>query len=103
MLEVPEVDERREALARLRGVEGRVYVRVAGFDPVFAIADEDLERENDTKTSSVHFLRFELTPEMVKAVKAAASIGVGIDHPSYAHAVPSVPGEVRDSLAEDLT
>ena len=102
MLEFPEAEERREALARLRGVEDRVYVRVEGFDPVFAIADEDLDRENDTKTSAVHFLRFDLTPEMAKAVKAGASIGAGIDHPSYAFAVPAVSGEQRDSLAADL-
>lgn len=102
LLEFPDPEERRDALGRLRGVEGRVYVRVEGHDPVFAIADEDLERENDEKTSSVHFLRFELTPAMVGSVRAGGNVGVGIDHPSYAHTVPSVPAPMRRSLAADL-
>lgn len=102
LLEFPDPEERRDALGRLRGVEGRVYVRVEGHDPVFAIADEDLERENDEKTSSVHFLRFELTPEMVASVRTGGNVGVGIDHPSYTHAVPSLPAAMRRSLAADL-
>jgi hypothetical protein len=102
MVEYPDVDERRQALAELRGVERRVWVRVAGFDPVFAIADEDLEREDETKTSSVHFMRFELTPEMRRAVKAGAAIAMGIDHPRYRHSVEAIAPAVRDSLAQDL-
>jgi hypothetical protein len=102
MLEYPDPEIRREALAKLKGVEDRTYVRVGGFDPVFAIADEDLERENETKTSSVHFLRFELTPDMVRAVKSGSDVSVGIDHPAYTHAVAPLPPAVRDSLAEDL-
>ena len=102
MLEYDDIDERQAALQQLKGVEDRVWVRVDGFDPVFAIADEDLERENETKTSSVHFLRFELTREMAQAVKRGAGIGVGIDHPQYRHALEQVPGPVRDSLAADL-
>ncbi len=102
LLEFPDPEERREALARLRGVEGQVYVRVEGHDPVFAIADEDLERENEQKTSSVHFLRFELTPAMVASVRAGGNVGVGIDHPSYTHSVPAVPAAMRRSLAADL-
>jgi len=102
MIEYPDAEERRKALAELKGVERRVWVRVAGFTPVYAIADEDLEREDETKTSSVHFMRFELTPEMRRAVKAGAAIGAGIDHPHYRHTVEAVAPAVRDSLAQDL-
>jgi hypothetical protein len=103
MMEYPDVEERRRALARLKGVEDRVWVRVAGLEPVYAIADEDLEREDETKTSSVHFLRFELTPEMRRAVKEGASIAMGIDHEHYRHSVDAVARPVRDALAQDLT
>ncbi|HUG79439.1 MAG TPA: DUF3501 family protein [Burkholderiales bacterium] len=102
MMEYPDAEERRKALAELKGVEQRVWVRVAGFDPVYAIADEDLEREDETKTSSVHFMRFELTPEMRRAVKAGAAIAAGIDHERYRHSVEAVAPAVRDSLALDL-
>jgi hypothetical protein len=102
MMEYPDVEERRKALAGLKGVERRVWLRVAGFDPVYAIADEDLEREDETKTSSVHFMRFELTPEMRRAVKGGAAIAAGIDHPRYRHSVDAVAPAVRDSLAQDL-
>jgi hypothetical protein len=102
MMEYPDAEERRKALAELKGVERRVWVRVAGFDPVYAIADEDLEREDETKTSSVHFMRFELTPEMRRAVKAGAASAAGIDHERYRHSVEAVAPAVRDSLALDL-
>jgi hypothetical protein len=102
MMEYADAEERRKALAELKGVERRVWVRVAGFDPVYAIADEDLEREDETKTSSVHFMRFELTPEMRRAVKAGAAIAAGIDHERYRHSVEAVAPAVRDSLALDL-
>jgi hypothetical protein len=102
MMEYPDAEERRKALAELKGVERRVWVRVAGFDPVYAIADEDLEREDETKTSSVHFMRFELTPEMCRAVKAGAAIAASIDHERYRHSVEAVAPAVRDSLALDL-
>ena len=103
MVEFPEVEQRRVALAQLIGIEDRVWVQVADQAPVYAVADEDLERENAEKTSSVHFLRFELTPPMVAAVKAGAPIAMGIDHPAYAHRVPAVPAPIRDALAADLT
>jgi hypothetical protein len=103
LLEFPDADERRERLSQLKGVEDRCWVQVAGFDRVWAIADEDLERENDDKTSSVHFLRFELSPQMCAQVKAGAAIGAGIDHDNYRHAVASLPQNVRDSLAKDLS
>jgi hypothetical protein len=103
LLEFPDADERRERLSQLKGVEDRCWVQVAGFDRVWAIADEDLERENDDKTSSVHFLRFELSSQMCAQVKAGAAIGVGIDHDNYRHALASLPQNVRDSLAKDLS
>jgi hypothetical protein len=103
MVEYPEVEQRREALRRLKGVENHVWVRVAGFEPVRPIADEDLEREDEEKTSSVHFLRFELTPEMVAAVRQGAAVAMGIDHPAYTHRVDPVPSATRDSLAKDLS
>lgn len=102
MIEYPDIEERRIMLKRLKGIEDRTWVRVAGFDKVYAIADEDLERENEEKTSSVHFLRFELTPEMIAAVKGGAAIGVGVDHPEYTFALEPVPENVRASLANDL-
>jgi hypothetical protein len=102
LLEFPDVDERRERLSQLKGVEDRCWVQVAGCERVYAIADEDLERENDDKTSSVHFLRFELSPQMCAQVKAGAAIGAGIDHDNYRHAVASLPQNVRESLAKDI-
>jgi hypothetical protein len=83
LLEFPDVDERRQRLSQLKGVEDRCWVQVAGGERVYAIADEDLERENDDKTSSVHFLRFELTAQMCAQVKAGAAIAAGVDHDSY--------------------
>jgi hypothetical protein len=102
LIEYPDPDERRVALAGLKGVEDRCWVQVAGCERVFAIADEDLERENDEKTSSVHFLRFELSPAMVAAAKGGAAVSVGIDHPNYRHEVEPVAPEVRDALVADL-
>jgi uncharacterized protein DUF3501 len=102
LLEFPDADERRERLAQLKGVEDRCWVQVTGCERVYAIADEDLERENDDKTSSVHFLRFELSPQMCAQVKAGAAIGAGIDHDNYRHAVASLPQNVRESIAKDI-
>jgi hypothetical protein len=102
LIEFPEVEERRARLAQLRGVEDRCWVEVAGAERVWAIADEDLERENDEKTSAVHFLRFELTPAMVAQARAGAAISIGIDHDNYRHALQPLPQNVRDSLAKDL-
>ncbi len=102
LLEYPDAAERQEALARLRDVESRVWARVAGHDPIWAIADEDLERSNETKTSSVHFLRFELTRSMIDAIKRGADVAIGIDHDGYRHRVDPVPRAARDSLAQDL-
>ncbi len=101
MIEYPDVAVRRARLAELIGVEDRVYVQVEGHDRVYAIADEDLERESDEKTSSVHFLRFELSPPMLRAVKDGAAIRAGVDHPKLTSEVTLSP-ESRDSLAGDL-
>ena len=101
LIEYEDVDERREALARLRGIEDRVWIQVDGFARVHAIADEDLERETDTKTSAVHFLRFELERDMIAALKAGAELALGIDHDVY-QATLQAPPETRASLAADL-
>jgi len=102
MLEFPDADQRKVELARLINIEHRVWVRVDGHDAVFALADEDLDRATDDKTSSVHFLRFELSPDMREAVKAGASLSVGIDHPHYNHSLAPVPEAVQTSLRQDL-
>ena len=101
-IEYAEENQRREMLGKLKGVEDRVWVRVDGFDPVFAIADEDLERENEEKTSAVHFLRFELSPGMIAAAKGGAAISAGVDHPHYPTSTGALPEPVRVSLASDL-
>lgn len=103
LIEFPDVEERRLALQRLKGVERSVWAQVAGFDKVRPFADEDLEREDEIKTSSVHFLRFELTPEMVRALQQGARVAMGIDHPAYRHHVDPIPAAVRDSLVRDLS
>ena len=102
MVEFPEVEERRAMLSQLIGVEDRVYVQVADFDRVFAIADEDLERADETKTSAVHFLRFELPPEQVAALKSGASLIAGIDHENYRVEVSPVADNIRASLINDF-
>jgi hypothetical protein len=102
LIEYEDVSERQAALARLRGIERKTWARIEGFDPVFAIADEDLDRENDEKTSAVHFLRFELERPMIAALKRRAALGFGIDHPAYAAAVPAVPDATRAALVADL-
>lgn len=103
LIEFPDPDVRKVQLEKLRGIEDRCFVQVAGCDRLFAIADEDLERENETKTSAVHFLRFELTETMAKALKGGASLGVGVDHPNYQHVIVAVEEHVRSALLADLT
>jgi len=103
LVEYEDENERRDALARLRGIEDAVWVRVAGFPSVQAIADEDLERENDTKTSAVHFVRFELTPPMIAAFKAGVTVAMGVDHPNYRAVVCAIAPVVQDSLASDFS
>jgi Protein of unknown function (DUF3501) len=102
MIEYPDAAERQRALARLKGIEDRVWVQVAGHARVHAIADEDLERENEDKTSAVHFLRFELDPGMRRALREGAALRLGVDHPEYSASVETAP-EVRAALAADLS
>lgn len=102
MIEYPDESERRAWLSRLIGIEDKVYVQVAGCERVYAIADEDLERENDQKTSSVHFMRFELTPAMVSALRGGAELAIGVDHPNYAARLQKVADASRASLMADL-
>ena len=101
LIEYPDVNERKRELARLIGVEDHLFVEVEGHARVYAIADEDMDRENDEKTSAVHFVRFELNPAMCAAVKAGASVKLGCDHTNYpAHL--NIPAESLASLASDL-
>jgi len=102
LIEYPDESERKQALSRLIGVEDKVWVQVAGCTRVFAIADEDLERETEEKTSSVHFLRFELTAAMKDALKQGQPLAMGIDHPNYGVSVEKVAEAVRQSLMNDL-
>ena len=102
LIEYPDEDLRRTMLQKLKGIEDRVWVQVEGCARVFAIADEDLERENEEKTSAVHFLRFELDQEMCRAVRYGVGISMGVDHPAYRAEVDALPADSRAALAEDL-
>ncbi len=101
MIEYSDVEERKRALARLIGIEKQTWVKIEGHEKVFPVANEDLERENEEKTSAVHFLRFELTPEMVTSLHAGANLRAGIDHPEYKFET-DVEKTVRDALIQDL-
>ena len=101
MIEYPDAAERQRELARLKGVEDRVWVQAAGCARVYAIADEDLKRENDEKTSAVHFLRFELDAQMRKVLRDGAGLTMGVDHPQYQASV-EVAAEIRAALVADL-
>ena len=103
MIEYPDPAERKRMLARLKGIEDHVWVRVeGGGDRVYAVADEDLERENEEKTSAVHFLRFDLPETMAQALKHGAGVAIGVDHPEYCAEIPAVPPNVRNALTADL-
>lgn len=102
MIEYPDVAERAVALSKLKGIEDRVWIQVEGCPRVYAIADEDLERENAEKTSAVHFLRFELNDEMVKALKYGVALSLGVDHRNYQAEIGAVADSVRASLMQDL-
>lgn len=102
LIEFPDPEVRRVQLEKLRGVEDRCWVQVAGLDRLFAIADEDLERENEVKTSAVHFLRFELSDAMAAALKGGAALAAGVDHPHYQHALTPLPDNVHAALLADL-
>jgi uncharacterized protein DUF3501 len=102
LIEFPDVAERQRQLALLIGLEDRCWVQVRGHERVYAIADEDLERETADKTSAVHFLRFELTAPMISALKTGAALAAGIDHDRYRHSIDPVPPPVRAALVADL-
>jgi uncharacterized protein DUF3501 len=102
LIEYTDPEVRRVQLEKLKGVEDRCWVQVSGFERVFAIADEDLERENEVKTSAVHFLRFELSAAMAAKLKSGAALAIGIDHPNYQHRIEPAPENIRAALAADL-
>ena len=102
MLEYDDPLERKAILSKLVGIESRTWVRVEGFEKVIPVADEDLERATEEKTSSVHFLRFELTDDMIMGLQEGKSLAAGIDHEFYQHTVDPVPENIRLSLLEDL-
>ena len=102
LIQYPDVEERQKQLARLIGIEDLIWLQVEGFEKVYAIADEDLERDNAEKTSAVHFMRFELNKEMIAAVKSGAAISAGVDHENYRYTINPLASNLRDSLAGDL-
>ena len=102
LIEYEDVNERQAALARMKGIEDRTWVQVEGSSKVYAIADEDLDRENETKTSSVHFVRFELTKEMAESLKYGVSLSMGVHHDAYSVSLDPVPAETRAALVKDL-
>ncbi|MBU1426397.1 MAG: DUF3501 family protein [Gammaproteobacteria bacterium] len=102
MIEYPDITERQRKLGELIGIEDRTWVQVAGHERVYAIADEDLDRATEEKTSAVHFLRFELTPPMIATLKQGADLGMGIDHARYQAHVEPVPSAVHMELLNDL-
>jgi hypothetical protein len=101
LIEFPDPDERRVQLAAMKGIEDRCWIEVAGHERVYAIADEDLDRENEEKTSSVHFLRFELTPQMIAALRGDATLAAGIEHAVYKHSI-TASEDVKRALAADF-
>jgi hypothetical protein len=103
LIEFTDVAERQRRLAQLIGLEDRCWVQVRGQERVFAIADEDLERETSEKTSAVHFLRFELSAPMVSLLQAGAALSAGVDHEHYRHSIDPVPEPIRGALIADLS
>ena len=102
MIEYPDVEERKVALERLVGIEHQLWVQVGAHARVTGIADEDMERSREAKTSAVHFVRFQLTPDMVDAARGGAPIAIGVSHPLYSYSFDPVPDAVRAALANDL-
>ena len=102
MIEYVDENERREALRKLRGIERHVWLQIEGAEKVYAIADEDLPRENDEKTSAVHFMRFPLSEDMAASLLYGVSLTAGVDHPEYTVTVSPVPVNCRDALTKDL-
>lgn len=102
MLEYPDEKQRREQLARLIGIENKISIQIEGFDPVYPIANEDLERSTPEKTASVHFLRFEFTDEQIRAAKSGAAWAIRCEHENYQHELSALPERVRESLLKDF-
>ena len=102
MIEYTDLDERRRMLENLIGVEDKVWVRAENLNKVYAIADEDLERENAQKTSAVHFLRFELTQNIIESLKSGGELTIGVDHPAYSVSFDAIPSNIQASLLQDL-
>jgi hypothetical protein len=102
LIEFPDATERAQRLGELRGFERHCWLRVEAFEPVYAIADEDLERENDVKTSAVHFLRFEFAAPMIERLKGGAALAAGVDHPNYRYSADPIPPALRSALLEDF-
>jgi hypothetical protein len=102
LIQYPDVEERQKQLTRLIGIEHKIWLQVEGFDKIFAISDEDLERDNAEKTSAVHFMRYELDNDMIAAVKSGAAISAGVEHENYQAVVSPVADNLRTSLAGDL-
>jgi len=102
MIEFCDEDERRIALSKMLGIEDKVWLKIDGFKEVYPISDEDLDRENENKTSAVHFLRFQLSNEMIGALKLGSQLSAGIDHPAYSHTINPIPENIRKSLISDL-
>ena len=102
MIEYADEGERRLALSKMFGIEDKVWLKIDGFNEIYPFSDEDLERENENKTSAVHFLRFQLNHEMVGALKLGSQLSAGISHGAYQHTVNPIPYNIRESLISDL-
>lgn len=102
MIEFSDEEKRKDALQAMLGIEAKVYIQIEDFDPVWAIADEDLERETEVKTSSVHFMRFELSDEMITAFRTGKALTMGIDHPAYSVKEKINDENIKQSLMDDL-
>ncbi len=102
LIQYTDVEERQQKLSQLIGIENKIWMQVEGFDKVFAIADEDLERDTEEKTSAVHFMRYELDNDMITAVKTGAAISAGVEHENYQAIINPIVNNIRDSLASDL-
>jgi len=102
LIQYTDVEERQKQLTKLIGIENKIWLQIEGFDKIYAIADEDLERDNAEKTSAVHFMRYELESDMIAAAKAGANISAGADHENYQAMVEPIASNIRDSLVNDL-